>query len=201
MDIHDELCKKYEMLFRHLDEHAFRLCLGADALSMGYGGASAVARAARVSRTTVHAGMASLRKEMETGLIDHTGIRKPGGGRKENKDKDPELLEDLDKLLDPVTRGDPMVPLRWTAKSTTKLAKELQTKGHKVSQATVWRLLDGLGYTMQSNRKTREGTDHPDRNAQFEHIGATVKEFLERGLPVISVDTKKKEKEKKNKNK
>jgi hypothetical protein len=102
-------------------------------------------------------------------------------------------LADLDKLLDPVTRGDPMVPLRWTAKSTTKLAEELQAQGHRVSQATVWRLLDELGYSMQSNRKTREGTDHVDRNAQFEYIGAAVAGFLKRGLPVISVDTKKKE--------
>lgn len=193
METDDELAKKYEILRGHLDEQTFRLCLGAEALSMGYGGASAVARAAGVSRTTVHAGMTLLRQEMETGLIERSGVRKPGGGRKATKDKEPELLEDLDKLLDPVTRGDPMVPLRWTAKSTTKLAKELQARGHKVSQATVWRLLDELGYSMQSNRKTREGTEHPDRNAQFEHIGATVKDFLERGLPVISVDTKKKE--------
>jgi len=106
---------------------------------------------------------------------------------------DPTLLSVLDTLLDPVTRGDPMSPLRWTCKSTTKLARELQAQGHKVSQSTVWRLLEKLGYSMQSNRKSREGTNHPDRNAQFEFINASAQEFLEQGRPVISVDTKKKE--------
>lgn len=197
MDAPGDLAKKYQMLTGHLDERALRLCLGADALSLGHGGASIVARAAGVSRTTVHAGMAALRGEQPVDMAETVGgrarVRKVGGGRKPLKDKDKELVLDLDKLLDPVTRGDPMAPLRWTAKSTTKLAEELQAKGHEVSQASVWRLLDGLGYSMQSNRKSREGTDHPDRNAQFEFIGATVKDFLARGLPVISVDTKKKE--------
>jgi hypothetical protein len=122
-----------------------------------------------------------------------TRVRRPGGGRRACKEKDAHLLRDLDRLLDPVTRGDPMAPLRWTSKSTTKLAEELCARGHQVSQATVWRLLEELGYSMQSNRKSREGSDHPDRNAQFEYISAAVKDFLGRGLPVISVDTKKKE--------
>jgi hypothetical protein len=99
----------------------------------------------------------------------------------------------MDTLLDPVTRGDPMSALRWTCKSTTKLALELQSMGHPVSQATVWRLLDELGYSMQSNKKAREGVAHPDRNAQFQYINATVNDFLRRDMPVISVDTKKKE--------
>ncbi|MBF0562593.1 MAG: ISAzo13 family transposase [Alphaproteobacteria bacterium] len=197
MDAPGELARKYQMLTGHLDERALRLCLGADALSLGHGGASIVAKAAGVSRTTVHAGMTALRGEgageLTATASNRARVRRPGGGRKPLKDKDSQLVSDLDKLLDPVTRGDPMAPLRWTAKSTTKLAEELQVKGHEVSQATVWRLLDGLGYSMQSNRKTREGTDHPDRNAQFEFIGSTVKDFLERGQPVISVDTKKKE--------
>jgi transposase len=197
MDAPGELAKKYQMLSGHLDERALRLCLGADALSLGHGGASIVARAAGVSRTTVHAGMAALREDRSADVVEMAGgrarIRKPGGGRKSLKDKDAKLMSDLDKLVDPITRGDPMVPLRWTAKSTTKLAAELQAKGHAVSQATVWRLLDDLGFSMQSNRKSREGTDHPDRNAQFAYIGAAVKDFLDRGLPVISVDTKKKE--------
>jgi hypothetical protein len=120
-------------------------------------------------------------------------IRRPGGGRKARAETDEHLLDDMDRLLDPVTRGDPKSPLRWTCKSTTKLARELRAMGHLVSQATVWRLLDDLGYSMQSNRKTREGTDHPDRNAQFDFINATAKEFLSQGWPVISVDTKKKE--------
>ncbi len=192
----DNLEKKYQMLTGYLDERALRLCLGADALCLGYGGASAVARAAGVSRTTVYAGMKALREKAAAEATDGmagTRIRKPGGGRKAHKDKDAKLLAALDRLLDPVTRGDPMSPLRWTAKSTTKLAEELRAKGHEVSQATVWRLLDMLGYSMQSNRKSREGTNHPDRNEQFEYIGAAVKDFLGRGLPVISVDTKKKE--------
>lgn len=192
----DDLRKKYQMLTGHLDERALRWCLGADALCLGYGGASAVAYAAGVSRTTVHAGMKALREKETTEATEtmaEARIRKLGGGRKAHKDKDAKLLTDLDRLLDPITRGDPMAPLRWTAKSTTKLAEELRAKGHQVSQATVWRLLDTLGYSMQSNRKSREGADHPDRNEQFEYIGATVKDFLDRGLPVISVDTKKKE--------
>ncbi len=121
------------------------------------------------------------------------GVRRAGGGRKPLAQKQPQLLEELDRLLDPCTRGDPMSALRWTCKSTPKLAEELRAQGHRVSQTTVWRLLEELGYSMQSNRKSREGTDHPDRNAQFEFINETVKDFLVRGLPVISVDTKKKE--------
>jgi Rhodopirellula transposase DDE domain len=120
-------------------------------------------------------------------------VRRPGGGRKARTETDETLLDDLDRLLDPVTRGDPMSPLRWTCKSTPKLARELRSQGHVVSQVTVWRLLDELGYSMQSNRKTREGAEQPDRNAQFEFINATAQEFLEQGWPVISVDTKKKE--------
>ena len=167
-----------------------RLCAAADAAMFGYGGVSFVAEAAGLSRTTVYRGGA----EAETKEPPGPGrIRKPGGGRKAQKQKDETLLRDLDRLLDPVTRGDPMSPLRWTCKSTPKLAAELQSKGHEVSQATVWRLLDELGYSMQSNRKSREGGRHPDRNGQFEFINASVKDFLDRGLPVISVDTKKKE--------
>src|SRR5207247_3659739 len=104
--------------------------------------------------------------------------------------RDETLLRDLDRLLDPVTRGDPMSPLRWTCKSTPKLASELKAMGHEVSQATVWRLLDELDYSMQSNRKSREGGSHADRNAKVEFINSTVKELLGRGLPAVSVDTK-----------
>jgi hypothetical protein len=198
MDTPEDLSKKYQMLAGYLDERALRLCLAADALTLGHGGATIVAKAAKVSRTTVHAGMTELRgeqpvEELRKTTNGQTRIRNLGAGRKMLKEKDKELLLDLEGLLDPVTRGDPMAPLRWTAKSTTKLTEELRAKGHAVSQPTVWRLLDGLGYSMQSNRKTREGTDHPDRNAQFEFIGDTVQDFLARRLPVISVDTKKKE--------
>jgi len=190
---------KYKALSKWLDERSLRLCLAADALALGHGGISRVAKAARVSRTTIHAGLRELRgpspSTLPEGALDKgkRRVRRPGGGRKPLAETDETLLDDLNGLLDPVTRGDPMSPLRWTCKSTTKLAAELRAGGHKVSQATVWRLLDELGYSMQSNRKTREGSDHPDRNAQFEFINATAKEFLERGWPVISVDTKKKE--------
>jgi hypothetical protein len=120
-------------------------------------------------------------------------IRRPGGGNKRHKDKDPTLLADLDVLVDPETRGDPESPLRWTCKSTRKLAAELVSRGHKVSAQTVAILLSEQGYSLQANRKTTEGRSHPDRNAQFEHINALAKTFARQGLPVISVDTKKKE--------
>jgi transposase-like protein len=186
---------KYRSLAGVLDERAFRVCLAADALALGYGGVSRVARAASVSRNTVQAGIRELR---DPGRVSEEAagprrIRRPGGGRKALAETDETLLGDLDRLLEPVTRGDPESLLRWTCKSTTNLAGELHDKGHVVSYVTVWRLLDELGYSMQANRKTREGTEHPDRNAQFEFINATAQEFLAQGQPVISVDTKKKE--------
>jgi transposase len=125
--------------------------------------------------------------------IDKQRVRKPGGGRQRLTKGDPTLLSDLETLVDPVTRGDPESPLRWTCKSTTKLARELVSMGHKVSQRTVYSLLSDLGYSMQSNRKRKEGADHPDRDAQFLYISNRVREFQRRGEPVISVDTKKKE--------
>jgi transposase len=195
----ETLRAKYRMLTERLDERSLRLCLASDAIALGRGGITRVAEAAGVSRTTVHAGVRELRAptaEQGAERAPRKGkarIRRPGGGRKRVEETDPTLRTDLDALLDPVTRGDPMSPLRWTCKSTTKLARELRRNGHEVSQSTVWRLLDKLGYSMQSNRKSREGTDHPDRNAQFEFINASAQEFLEGGRPVISVDTKKKE--------
>jgi len=192
----ERLRRKYKLLEPLLNERTMRLCLGADAMSMGRGGISLVAKAAKVSRTTIHAGICDLMGDDKVSSLGQNAgmrVRKPGGGRKSNTEKDAELLRDLDLLLDPVTRGDPTSPLRWTCKSTTKLAAELLKKGHTVSQSTVWRLLDKLRYRMQSNLKTREGSDHPDRNAQFEFIASTVKRFLDRKEPVISVDTKKKE--------
>lgn len=195
----EALRSKYQILSGRLDERSLRLCLASDAMALGRGGISLVARAAGVSRTTIHAGLRELREsgsrspEQEVADPGRRRIRRPGGGRKPLAERDETLLEDLNRMLDPVTRGDPMSPLRWTCKSTTKLAVELRTMGHRVSQTTVWRLLDELGYSMQSNRKRREGSDHPDRNQQFEFINASAREFLERGWPVISVDTKKKE--------
>lgn len=192
----ESITMKYNLLAPHLDERTLRLYLAAEAMSKGRGGISEVARAVGVSRNTLYAGIREMEycEEGETAIGTHGNkIRRPGAGRKRSKEKDKTLLQDLDRLVDPVTRGDPMSPLRWTCKSTTKLATELRAMGHSVSQSTVWRLLYELGYSMQSNQKKREGSDHPDRNAQFEFINNTVKTFLERCLPVISVDTKKKE--------
>lgn len=194
----DVLARKYQQLSPLLDERAYRLCLAADAQALGYGGVSRVAGVAGVSRTTIHTGIKELAGYSTTAMLlsatrESGRIRRPGAGRKCQVAVDGTLLTDLDRLLDPVTRGDPMSPLRWTCKSTTKLAAELRSQGHRVSQATVWRLLDSLGYSMQSNRKMREGTDHPDRNAQFEYINSSAQGFLAQGCPVISVDTKKKE--------
>lgn len=190
-----ELLKaKYECLAQRLDERSYRLCLAGDAAAFGRGGIKLVSDASGASRTTIYAGLRELKENV--GIGDGKAerrIRRPGGGRKARAETDELLLVNLDALLDPITRGDPMSPLRWTCKSTTKLARELRSMGHSVSQATVWKLLDDLGYSMQSNRKTREGTDHPDRNEQFEFINATAKDFMSRGWPVISVDTKKKE--------
>ena len=158
---------------------------------LGYGGVSEVSRATELSRTTIHAGIA----ELESAAVAHQSnrIRRSGGGRKKLTDKDPGLLGALNKLVDPVTRGDPESPLRWTSKSTTRLAQELSISGHPVSQRTVCDLLTGEGYSLQSVRKTREGAQHPDRDAQFQFLNAQVQAALKAGQPVISVDTKKKE--------
>jgi transposase len=125
--------------------------------------------------------------------VAESRLRRPGGGRKRAIDADTGLAKALEQLVDPVTRGDPMSALRWTCKSTTQLARTLSRQGHGVSPRTVGRLLKNAGYSLQSNRKTKEGTDHPDRNAQFEHINVMVQEFSRQGQPIISIDTKKKE--------
>ncbi len=191
------LKKKYGALTpSFLDERPLRLCMAADAIALGYGGISCVAEAADASRTAVHNGICELKNQLKSAADDPaepSGLRKKGGGRKLKKKQDETLLHDPDLLPDPITRGDPMNPLRRTCKSTADLSEELCLKGHDVSQAAVWRLPDELGYSMQSDRKRREGTDHPDRNAQFEFINSCVKDFLNRGSPVISADTKKKE--------
>jgi len=190
------LQRKYELLRPRLDEATMRLCAAADAMVLGRGGPSLVAKASGLSRTTIYAGLSDLDQSPIPSVVPSrttSRIRRPGGGRKRLADSNPDLLRDLDKLVDPITRGDPESPLRWTCKSTTKLTKELQDQGHQVSQRTLWTLLDQLGYSMQSNRKTSEGTKHPDRDAQFLYIAKKVAQFQEVGFPVISVDTKKKE--------
>ena len=163
--------------------------------AIGRGGIIRVAEATGLSRATIRAGL----KELDLPASDDDGrlpagrLRRPGGGRKPLTDHDPDLLRDLEALVDPVTRGDPMSPLRWTCKSAAKLAEGLRARGHAVSERTVNRLLHDLGYSLQSNRKTIEGKGHPDRDAQFQYINRRVKAFQRQGQPVVSVDTKKKE--------
>jgi transposase len=194
METERELQTKYKTLKPFMDERTWRLTLAADARSMGHGGISRVAKASGVSRMTIYAGIRELKAADQTGTVANPDrVRKPGAGRKQRTDQDPSLLADLNALLDPVTRGDPMSPLRWTSKSTPKLTAELRKMGHQVSQPTVWRLMDELGFSMQSNRKSHDGSDHPDRDLQFQFINESAIEFMRRGDPVISVDTKKKE--------
>jgi hypothetical protein len=191
----ESIRKRYEMLAPLLDERHLRLYVGAEALALGYGGISLVSRATGVSRPTITAGCKELQ---EVGKIyppqQVAGrIRKPGGGRKRTIETDETLCTDLESLIEPVTRGDPESPLRWTSKSVRKLAEELKKMGHKTSRHMVVTLLTEMGYSLQANRKTLEGTSHPDRDAQFEHIHQKVKEFQASDQPIISVDTKKKE--------
>jgi len=181
---------KYQALSGRLDEATLRMWAATEARSLGRGGISLVAKATGMSRTTIHAGLAEL-KSPPTG--DGRRVRAAGGGRKKLIDKDPALLSDLDALVEPSTRGDPTSPLRWTCKSTYRLAKELRRRGHTVSQRTVYNLLRLAGFSLQSTRKTREGRQHEDRDAQFAHIARTVSQYQASGDPVISVDTKKKE--------
>jgi len=177
-----------------LNERSRRRWAAVEASSLGWGGASAVAAATGMSRNTIRKGMRELREGGAGRETETSGrIRRPGGGRKRLSQKDPGLLKELESLVEPVTRGDPVSPLRWTCKSTRKLAKELRRRNHAVSHNTVARLLRESGYSLQGNRKTKEGTDHPDRNSQFEYINQQVNAFQKRGQPVISVDTKKKE--------
>ena len=174
----------------HLDERSRRLLIASEALALGPGSNAALARATGVSPHLIGRG----RRELQSPENLPPGrVRKAGGGRKKAVDKDPTLLADLERLVEPGSRGDPMSPLRWTSKSTTKLAAELTARGHPVGASLVRRLLHQLGYSLQANRKTIEGTAHPDRNAQFEHIDATATARLAASEPVISVDTKKKE--------
>jgi Rhodopirellula transposase DDE domain len=187
--------RKYEVLGPVLNERTLRLWAAAEAESLGRGGIKCVSRATGLSRTTIAEGMQELQELQEKAPKSEANgrIRRPGGGRKPVEFHNPELPWALNALIDPVTRGDPESPLRWTCKSTRKLAEELTRQGHPVGDRTVAELLKGAGYSLQANRKTREGTEHPDRNAQFEYINQQVQEAHERGVPVISVDTKKKE--------
>jgi hypothetical protein len=182
--------KRFSVLNRLLDERSRRLVAGAESLALARGGISAVSRATGISRPVIRQGIAEL-KNPKTALRGR--VRRPGGGRKRVAERDTAVVRDLEKLVEPVTRGDPESPLRWTCKSVRRLAEELNRQGHAISYPVVAELLRGLGYSLQSNRKSQEGDNHPDRNAQFEYINRKVKRFLAGKQPVISVDTKKKE--------
>ena len=190
----DRIRRKYQMLDPLLNERTRRAWAATEARAIGWGGVGRVAEATGLSEPRIRRGLADLQEQEATGRTLEAGrIRRPGGGDQRLAEKDPTLVPDLDALVDPVTRGDPMSPLRWTCKSTRKLALELQRQGHKVSARTVAAILREQGYSLQSNFKTREGTAHPDRNAQFEYINTWPRALGQKGQPVISVDTKKKE--------
>jgi hypothetical protein len=187
---------KYQTLSSRLDEAAMRLWAATEARSLGRGGVSRVAKATGISRTTIYAGLAELKAPVPVVAVKENGhvrIRAIGGGRKKLTSKEADLMRDLDALVEPAAGGDPMSPLRWTCKSTRRLAEELHRQGHTVSQRTICGLLSEMHYSLQSTRKTREGGQHEDRDAQFGHIAQTVADFQRAGDPVISVDTKKKE--------
>ena len=186
---------KYEALFPLMNERVRRCWAAAEAKALGYGGISIVSRATGLSRNTITVGIQESENEADddTSPTKDQRIRRPGGGRKLITDDDPAIPALLEALVDPVTRGDPESPLRWTCKSTRNLAKELHQQGHQIGERTVSRLLKEIGYSLQSNRKSLEGNQHPDRNAQFEYINKKVLSFQKRNQPVVSVDTKKKE--------
>ncbi len=181
---------RYEPVAVLLDERARRLLAGSEALALGRGGITAVARATGLARSTVQRGVSDVQagRSLERGRI-----RRAGAGRPRAEERDPTLRTDLEALIEPTSRGDPESPLRWTTKSVRNLAAELRRQGHAVSHQTVSELLHALGYSLQANRKTLEGTSHPDRDAQFAHLNTAVQLQLSLGEPVISVDTKKKE--------
>jgi hypothetical protein len=184
---------KYRMVAIELDERRRRQWAAAEACDVGWGGISLVARATGLSRPTIMVGMKELDHSPRNRAVAAVRVRSPGGGRRKLTESDPGLLQALERLIDSATRGDPMSPLRWTCKSTAKLAAELTRVNHRVSDRTVATLLKQNGYSLQANRKMREGTSHPDRNAQFEYINRRVLAFQKHQQPVISVDTKKKE--------
>jgi hypothetical protein len=188
------LVEKFKVLEPVLNEPARRRWAATEALALGHGGISAVACATGLSRKTIRAGIREIHAGAVPVAVAAMGRqRRSGAGRKRRTEQDPVLVRDLEALVESTTRGDPQLPLRWTCKSVRRLAVELQAQGHQVSPQLVSELLRNADYSLQGTRKTHEGGKHPDRNAQFEHIAARVREFLKRGEPVISVDAKKKE--------
>lgn len=185
-----ELKRKFRSVWSHLDERTRRLVAANEALSLGYGGVSLVHHACGLSRKAIAKGI----REIQGGDQPLVGrVRRPGAGRKSLTQIDPGLVPRLEGLIDAQTRGDPESALRWICKSTRAIAQELSQQDHPISHMTVAQILHDLHYSLQSNRKTEEGADHPDHDAQFRYINAAVKKCLRQGTPVISVDTKKKE--------
>ena len=189
METDAQLTGYFAVIWPHLDERTRRLVAASKAVELGYGGISRVSRACGLSRVTLTKGV----EELQDTSPGQGRIRREGGGRNAITSNDPSLLSALERIVEPTTRGDPMSPLRWTLKSSRALAAELTGRSHPVSHTKIAQLLRKDGYSLQGNRKTEEGDDHPDRDAQFRHINAAVKKALRAGEPVISVDTKKKE--------
>jgi transposase len=185
---------KFHALDAVLDERSRRQWAAAEAMAYGYGGVTAVANATGLARDTIAAGIQQLKyRDLHPDEPVTERLRKSGAGRKVLTESDPTLVSALEALVEPLTRGDPESPLRWTCKSTRRLAEELTSQGHRIGYRSVAWLLHEAGYSLQANRKTREGNQHPDRNAQFEFINTQATRLQKRGQPVISVDTKKKE--------
>jgi hypothetical protein len=182
--------QRYLSLSVHLDERARRIFAATEARTAGYGGIAAVSRATGIAASTIGRGLAEL---STTDQLGPGCVRRPGGGGKKLVEKDPTLLADLMAMVEPDARGDPMSPLRWTCKSLSQLASALAAMGHKIGRSAVGDLLHQQNFSLQANRKTREGESHPDRDAQFTHLNESVQDALAGGEPVISVDTKKKE--------
>jgi len=184
-----EITEKLMQMWPHLNERSRRMVAAAEAVQLGYGGVTLVSRACGLSRVTITKGM----RELKRAPLSPERVRQEGGGRQRLEVHDPELPKLLETMVEPLTRGDPESPLRWTCKSTRTLAGELVWRKHPISHVKVAQYLRDLGYSLQGNRKTEEGEDHPDRDAQFRHINREVRRALGLGWPVVSVDTKKKE--------
>jgi hypothetical protein len=185
--------EKFVALAPVMDERTRRRWAATEANALGHSGQTLVARATGMSRSTLHLGLRELERDVAPALAPGQRVRRRGAGRKALTERDPTLVAALETLVEPTSRGDPQSPLRWTCLSVRQLAAELRRQGHTVERQTVAHLLAALGYSLQANRKTKEGTSHPDRNAQFAYINTRVRAFQKRGYPVVSVDTKKKE--------
>lgn len=192
VNMEESIRQKYEALRGELDERGRRLWAAAEARALGHGGVAKVARATGLAESTIRQGRKELERPM-TGYEKERRVRRRGAGRKKIAEHDPELLSALDSFVEPMSRGSPMSPLRWTCKSTRKLAAALTGQGHSISYKKVGALLKDMGYSLQGIRKNKEGSSHPDRDAQFQYIARYVKKFQKWNKPVISVDTKKKE--------